>query len=749
VAPSNKSNEVWLILNNGDGSLPLPRAYPVGNDPASIALADFNGDGAPDIATGNRNYNNTGATVNVLKNNGDGTFTAGPAISTTGATGVSAIATGTFDLKNNFNQDIVALGENCGSGSCSSGQYTVILGNGDGTFNPNLVTVSNSNGTNTCVPFTLASGFLNSDIYPDLVMSNFVCANALVDTVTGNGDGTFNNAITAVGNQGSNVTSIALADLDGKNGSDIVAASNLFNCGGGCTGTEKVAVMLNNGSGAFLSETDLGGVTQGTHPYAVAAGDLRNTGKPDLVVVNVGDPTFGVTTNPSTFTVFLNNGSGGFATGKSYALGTGNNGFQPQAVALADVNGDGKLDAVVGDVGQNCPSTNNNCNAAPGDVMVLLGNGDGTFQTPIVYSTVQRASAVTLGDLNGDGAPDLVVANQNEPGTVVVMLNTGGTKMILTTSGTPSSYGQSVTFTASVTAGVKGSGTPTGSVLFCDGAVSGAACTGTSLGSAALNGSGVASVTTSTLGIGIHLITAIYTPANGSSFYPNKSKVLSQFVNPASSTTTITMASANPSTAGTAVTFTAMVTSSGGTPAGTVTFSATGPATVTSSTGNALSAGSATGSLTFTVAGTYSVTASFISTDNNISSSTSAAWTQLVNCTTCAMTTTTIQMAVLPVDPGEHANTVQLKQTATLTVTVTNDSATTAPTGSVQLTDNGTNLGSAQTLNPGPGNSSTATFTVRGLALGTHNIVATYGGVQPTFGQSFGSVAMQFSPKPH
>jgi subtilase family serine protease len=92
---------------------------------------------------------------------------------------------------------------------------------------------------------------------------------------------------------------------------------------------------------------------------------------------------------------------------------------------------------------------------------------------------------------------------------------------------------------------------------------------------------------------------------------------------------------------------------------------------------------------------------------------------------------------------------VQLKQTATLTVTVTNDSSTTAPTGSVQLTDNGTNLGSAQTLNPGPGNSSTATFTVRGLALGTHNIVATYGGVQPTFGQSFGSVAMQFSPKPH
>jgi hypothetical protein len=153
----------------------------------------------------------------------------------------------------------------------------------------------------------------------------------------------------------------------------------------------------------------------GAYPRAIAVGDLNGDGKPDMVVTDTcpiknticADGAF--PTVHGSVGVLLGNGDGTFQAVVTYASGGG----FPSSVALADVNGDGKLDLIVA----------NEC--SPGDceyslVSVLLGNGDGTFQPAMSYRSggFQESdddvaqSSVAVGDVNGDGKPDLVVANE-------------------------------------------------------------------------------------------------------------------------------------------------------------------------------------------------------------------------------------------------------------------------------------------------------------------------------------------------
>jgi hypothetical protein len=139
-------------------------------------------------------------------------------------------------------------------------------------------------------------------------------------------------------------------------------------------------------------------------------------------------------------------------------------------------------------------------------------------------------------------------------------VNKAGSTTTVTSSANPSSFKQAVTFTATVKSVT--SGTPTGTVTFKDGA--------STLGTAGLNGSGVATFATSSLSVGGHSITVAY---SGDAHYnASTSTTLTQTVNKASTTTTVA-SSLNPSTHGQSVTFTATVTPAfGGSPSGTVTF---------------------------------------------------------------------------------------------------------------------------------------------------------------------------------
>jgi hypothetical protein len=104
-----------------------------------------------------------------------------------------------------------------------------------------------------------------------------------------------------------------------------------------------------------------------------------------------------------------------FAAARRFDAGT-----NPVFVAVGDFNGDGKPDLAVADDGYDASSaTQEN-----GAVWVLLGNGDGTFQAPVRYSTVTHPQSVAVGDFNGDGKPDLAVANYI-PGNVSLLLGNG------------------------------------------------------------------------------------------------------------------------------------------------------------------------------------------------------------------------------------------------------------------------------------------------------------------------------------
>ena len=197
-----------------------------------------------------------------------------------------------------------------------------------------------------------------------------------------------------------------------------------------CT-ENKVAVLLGNGDGSFQPYSSyLAGYCENT----IAVADVNGDGAPDLLVGNQGpNSCAGV----GFVGVLLGNGNGTFQPEINFD--TGNQAVG--GIAVADLNSDGKLDAV----------------ATSGDyrnglVGVVLGNGDGTFQPAISYSSRgSHPDAIVVADLNGDNQPDIVVANFYD-GNVSVLMNKGRflTTTILASSLNPSYIGQPVTFTATV-----------------------------------------------------------------------------------------------------------------------------------------------------------------------------------------------------------------------------------------------------------------------------------------------------------
>ena len=153
----------------------------------------------------------------------------------------------------------------------------------------------------------------------------------------------------------------------------------------------------------------------GTHAFAVATGDINGDGIGDIVVTNF--------TATGSVSVFLGNGNGTFVSKGTFAVGGG----YPQCIALADVNGDGVPDVLVG-VGNN--------------IEVLLGNGNGTFGAGTAFAAGGNTSAVAVADVNRDGKLDVVCASSTH---VAVLLGNG--------NGT---FGAAATFAASTGGSIRG-----------------------------------------------------------------------------------------------------------------------------------------------------------------------------------------------------------------------------------------------------------------------------------------------------
>src|SRR2546427_802049 len=232
-------------------------------------------------------------------------------------------------------------------------------------------------------PWAIAVGDFNGDRINDLAVVNYQSDN--ISVFLGNGDGTFRPPVTyAVGD---GPTSIEVGNFNGNaNGdgtTDLVVANYL---------STTVTVLMSNGDGTFQTARTL---VVGVNPTFVAAGDFNADGKLDLVVTPYG--CFGYADCPvvsQTVSVLLGNGDGTFQPPAQFPAGSG-----PNAVAVADLNGDGKLDLAVADYG---PSTQR----AP-TIAVLLGNGDGTVQLTQAFYAYLSPAFVAVGDFTGGGRPGL------------------------------------------------------------------------------------------------------------------------------------------------------------------------------------------------------------------------------------------------------------------------------------------------------------------------------------------------------
>jgi len=469
-----------------------PKTYPVGSTPTGVAVGDFNGDGKEDLVVANFK----GGTVSVLLGKGGGTLQ--PAVNYNAGNSPTYIAVG--DLNGDGKLDLAVA-------NSASQTVSILLGNGNGTFQQ-----AEHYAAGGAASFVAVADF-NHDGKSDLLVSN---AQGMISVLLGKGDGRFDAPV--VTSTQAKASIVALGDFNRDGRIDVATAFDkgnieLFNGG--------LLVFLGKGDGTFQTPKSLP-IPDVFRPTVVTAADLNHDGKLDLAL----------TAFTGTF-IFLGHGDGKFSLLPNPENTVhGPYGFAAHAVSFADLNHDGNLDLV---------TINTDFAFGIGNSQNViewgLGNGKGTFGGELVNDNPCTQSrfcillpdvpgSLLVTDLNGDNAPDLVVANQNVIYTttlannVGVYLNRGGTFVKLTSSVDPSLAGHSVTFTSIVTAGVAGSGTPTGTVTFRDRAVT--------LGTVTLV-SGKGSLTTSGLSVGQHSIKAFY--SGNSTFNRNSSVSLKQVVN--------------------------------------------------------------------------------------------------------------------------------------------------------------------------------------------------------------------------
>jgi hypothetical protein len=663
VDSENCSGVLGMLPGNGDGTFNAAVVYGSGgSEAAALTVGDVNGDGVPDLLIAAQCASATScdsAAVNVLLGNGDGTFQPPVAYGSGGSDARSVVIA---DVNGDGKPDLVVANQ--------SGAAGVLLGNGDGTYQ--AAVTYNSGGNNVT---SLAITDVNGDGKPDLVLANECaasdCTSASVSVLLGNGDGTFQSAVN-YSSGGYFATSVVVGDFNGDGKPDLLVANECA-VGSNCASTGSLGVLLGNGDGTFRTAVNYG--PGGQFPYSLAVGDVNGDGTPDLLVVNQCADS--VCAN-GTLGVLLGKGDGTFKTAVPAMI-------LPQsfaALAVADFNGDGKLDV-----------------ASAG--FLLTGNGDGTFQGPVDLGA--SGGGIAVGDFNLDGRPDLAI------GGVAVLLNVNSqglkTTVSLTSSSNPSYFGQSVTFTALAPA--HGGFSPGGAIVFRNGE--------TILGTVVLT-SRHASMSTLALSGGSQSITASY--SGDLHFSAITSAPLSQLVNQVASTISLT-ASMSPISLNQPVTYTANIASQyGGNTTGTVTFKDRSKTIAVV----AVAAGQASYSISYSAAGTHLITAVY-SGDASNSGSTSPVLNAYVEAGPVA-SKTVITTSGSPSLVG---------QSVTFTATITSSYGSIPDGDTVIFYDGTVVIGSSATVG------GSATISTSALVAKTHAIKASYQG-DASFKPSLGLV---------
>jgi hypothetical protein len=274
----------------------------------------------------------------------------------------------------------------------------VMLSNGDGTFTSapgSPLSMPSPPYDDFASPYIgpMAVGDFNHSGHPGLAVGEYVNQAAII--LLGNGNGTFSTSSSLANISGTNLDWLTAADFNGDGNLDLFAVSGL-------DGLSPV-VLLGYGDGVFNSAAL--NANQEIYASSTAAGDFNGDGKMDIAISG-GGPGSG-----SAVAVLIGNGDGTFIQPSGSPIPLGKDLY---AIVAGDFNGDGKLDLAVTDATENT-------------AFVLLGNGDGTFQSPIAIPVGNEPLAMVVGDFNNDGKLDLAVANNSDNMVTLLLGNGDGT----------------------------------------------------------------------------------------------------------------------------------------------------------------------------------------------------------------------------------------------------------------------------------------------------------------------------------
>jgi uncharacterized repeat protein (TIGR01451 family) len=417
------------------------KSYPVGTSPSGIAVGDFNGDGKLDIAVANTDS----GTVSILLGNGDGTFQAAMNFST--GNHPATVAIGDFNGDGKLDLALFQPGANGLAGNVS-----VLLGNGDGTFQ----------GPKTLALDAGASVMGVADFNLDKKSDLAVLDNSHVDIYIGNGDGTFQppKGTGVFGSGGGD--GMVVADFNGDSKPDLALT---FSFSIPPTFISGILIWLGNGDGTF--STDLTVTVPTVDPnvnaniLSVVTADLNHDGKVDLLLLSSG-PGFDCPHSLCTRTIteisaFLGNGDGSFqgqqivasAIESTSFIGV-SSGSKIDRPFVGDFNGDGRLDLAY----ELTPVSSSQSSS----LEIQLGKGDGTFSSALTSGLDNvnpfAGSIAVAQDLNADKLTDLIAVGAAND--IDVLLNTspasGADLDIASTSASGSTIGigTSLTYTADV-----------------------------------------------------------------------------------------------------------------------------------------------------------------------------------------------------------------------------------------------------------------------------------------------------------